>query len=148
MQLENPIDKEKITENPGLLQYPHHVGSPAFKPLNKSLARHRSMNSMQEQTEMQLRQLYKQMELLAKQASEIKSRVEISEKIYASEIGFVPVINQTYHLYEREEETFVLSMIAPDEWTRKIPFKSFVATVKLLADHTWMVMNQNMPMFS
>jgi Protein of unknown function (DUF2452) len=146
--MENPIDKEKITENPGLLQYPHHVGSPAFKPMNKSLARHRSLSSMQEQTEINLHQIYKQMELLAKQANEIKMRVEVSEKIYASEIGFIPVINQIYHLYEREEEMFVLSMIGPDEWTKKLPFRSFVATVRLLADHTWMVMNQSSPILS
>jgi hypothetical protein len=146
--MENPIDKDKITDQPGLIQYPHHVGSPAFKPMNKSLARSRSLNAMQEQTEINLIQIYKQMELLAKQASEIKSRVEISEKIYLSEIGFIPVINQTYHLYEREENVFVLSMIAPNEWTKKIPFRSFVATVKLLADHTWMVINQNLPILS
>jgi hypothetical protein len=28
----NPIDPDKITDAPGLIPYPHNIGSPAFKP--------------------------------------------------------------------------------------------------------------------
>ena len=32
----------------------------------------------------------------------------------------------------------LLAMVAPNEWGRRgIPYEKFVATVKLLADHTW-----------
>jgi hypothetical protein len=32
----------------------------------------------------------------------------------------------------------MLSLVSPKEWGPSMPFKKFVATVKLLADHTWM----------
>ena len=47
-----------------------------------------------------------------------------------------PRIRGRHRLYETDEG-HLLSMVGPKEWGKKIPFKSFVAAVKLLADHTW-----------
>jgi hypothetical protein len=47
-----------------------------------------------------------------------------------------------YHLYEKEDEKHFLSMVSPGEWGRSRSFKRFVATVKLLADHTWDVIKR------
>ena len=58
--------------------------------------------------------------------------------IYDAQISFIPVIGQTYFLYEKADASHLVSMISPIEWGRsKNPYKSFVATVRLLADHTW-----------
>ena len=93
---------------------------------------------MEEQTNMQLTQIRQQIELLAIQAKEIQKRKELSMIIYDAQISFVPVIGQTYYLYEKEDTSHLVSMISPKEWGRgKTPYKSFVAAVKLLADHTW-----------
>ncbi len=97
------------------------------------------MRAMDEQVDLQLLQIKEQIGLLAKQAEELQVRVEVSKAVYSSEMGFQPVIGSTYHLYAREENVFVLSMIGPNEWKRKVPFKFFVESVKLLADHTWVV---------
>jgi hypothetical protein len=50
-------------------------------------------------------------------------------------MGFKPEINHTYYLYKKDEESNVLSMIAPHEW-RSCPYE-FLNKVLLLADHTW-----------
>jgi hypothetical protein len=55
-------------------------------------------------------------------------------------MGFQPVIGHIYYLYERAEEKWVLSMVAPENWGKKIPFQKFVSKVKLLADHTWEIL--------
>jgi hypothetical protein len=34
----------------------------------------------------------------------------------------------------------VLSMLSPADWGKKIPFEKFVASVKLLGDRTWEVL--------
>jgi hypothetical protein len=93
---------------------------------------------MEEQTNMQLDQIRKQIELLAIQAQEIQMRKELSMIIYNAKLSFVPVIGQHYYLYERKDGTHLLSLISPKEYGGGAgPYKSFVAKVKLLADHTW-----------
>ena len=132
----NPIDKDKIAENPGLLPYAHSVGGAVIKPIDRGRAKGLAVTAMYDQTDRQLDQIREQVELLAKQAKEIHKRVEISEKIYQAEMNFVPLINHTYHLYERSKGGHVLSMVGPDEWGSRSPY-IFEATVTLLSDHTW-----------
>ncbi len=134
----NPIDKDKVAENPHLLPYAHTVGGAVIKPIDKGRVKGLAVSAMYEQTEAQLDQIREQIELLAKQAKAIKDRVKISETIYQAEIGFKPLISHTYHLYKKKDEKHVLSMIGPKEWGKNPPFE-FVATVKLLSDHTWEV---------
>ena len=135
----NPIDKDKVAENPHLLPYAHTVGGAVIRPIDKGRMKGLAVEAMYEQTNSQLDQIREQVELLAQQAQAIHDRVKISEQIYLADLNFKPLIGQTYHLYKKiknEEETFVLSMIGPDEWGKSRPYE-FVATAKLLADHTW-----------
>ncbi len=138
---ENPIDPEKVADNPHLLPYGHHVGSASIKPVDKSKVKGKAVAAMQEQTGQQLGQIKKQMQTLAQQASEIQKRVEISEKIYDADTSFEPQIGHTYYLYERKEGEYVLSMIGPDDWGKTMPFNQYLAAVQLLADHTWKVLD-------
>mgnify|MGYP001804354711 CR=1 FL=1 len=135
----NPIDADKITDKPGLIPYPHTVGSPAFAPTETGVIKSRSMKAMEEQSNIQLEQIKEQIALLASQAEKLKNRVEVSKAVYAAEMNFDPVVGSEYHLYARKEEAFVLSMVSPEEWGTKPPFKHFVASVRLLADRTWEV---------
>jgi len=132
----NPIDKDKIAENPHLLPYAHTVGGAVIKPIDKGRVKGLAVAAMYEQTEVQLDQIRKQVELLAQQAQAIHDRVRISEDIYQAEVGFKPLISHTYHLYKKSDGTNVLSMVAPGEWGKNPPFE-FTATVRLLSDHTW-----------
>lgn len=138
---ENPIDPENVAENPHLLPYGHHVGSPSIKPVDKSKVKGKAVAAMQEQTGQQLGQIKKQMQTLAQQANEIQKRVEISQKIYEADTSFEPQIGHTYYLYERREGKYVLSMIGPDDWGKTMPFNQYLAAVELLADHTWKVLD-------
>lgn len=134
---QNPIDKDKITETPSTLPYAHHVGSPVIKPMDKGKTKGKALAAMEQQTHMQMEQIKEQIELLATQAKAIQDRIEISEKIYLADMGFEPLISHVYYLYERNNGTWVLSMVAPQEWGRSKPFSHFVSAVRLLADHTW-----------
>jgi len=136
----NPIDKDKTTESPSTLPYPHHIGSIVVKPEDVGKIKGRAYAAMIEQSNRQLFQIQKQAELLAKQASEIKKRIEVSEKIYTAKISFEPFVGHTYHLYEYNSEMHLM-MIAPDEWGKsKKETLKFVASAKLLSDYTWEVM--------
>lgn len=138
--------KEKTTEHPGSLPYPHHAGSAIVRPEDLGKINGRAIAAMQSQTEMQMSQIYKQMQLLADQAKAIQARVEYSERIYQAQTSFEPLINHHYFLYQKEDGSDFLSMIAPEEWGRKKKYALFLAEVKLLADHTWEIVqetNQN-----
>ena len=137
----NPIDPDKIAENPHLLPYAHTVGGAVIKPIDKGKVKGLAVTAMYEQTEMQLDQIREQINLLAEQANKIKERVEISESIYQADMGFKPLIGKTYHLYQRDNGKFVVSMVGPDDWGKKKTLE-FKATVKLLADHTWDILEQ------
>lgn len=133
----NPIDKDKITENPHNLPYAHTLGSPVIKPVDEGKVKGKAMAAMYEQTQNQMDQLREQMQLIADQAQKLHDRVKISEKIYEAKMGFDPLVGHVYFLYVRKNEEYLLSMVSPEEWGKSLPFKSFEGRVKLLADHTW-----------
>lgn len=136
-EFQNPIDPDKVAENPGLLPYAHTVGGAVVKPTGEGVIRSKSLAAMEEQTDRQLDQIREQIELLAAQAQKIQERKELSLSIYEAKIGFKPEINHIYHLYQRKDGGYVLSMIGPDEWGRKPKYNEFLKSVRLMADHTW-----------
>lgn len=120
-----------------VLPYSASVSGAVVKPNEAGIIRHQALSAMEEQTNMQLTQIRQQIELLAVQAKEIQKRKELSMLIYEAQIGFVPVIGQTYFLYEKGDGTCLLSLVGPKEWGRSKPYKNFISAVYLLADHTW-----------
>jgi len=120
-----------------VLPYSASVSGALVRPNEEGVIRHQALKAMEEQTNMQLTQIRQQIELLAIQAKEIQQRKELSMIIYDAKLSFNPVIGQTYYLYQKEDGSHLVSMVSPKEWGAKIPFKAFVAAVKLLADHTW-----------
>lgn len=133
---ENPIDPDKITENPHNLPYAHTVGGAVVRPEDKGKIKGRALSAMEQQTDRQLGQIHEQIKLLAEQAKQIQRRKELSEQVYRAEIGFEPLVGHLYHLYEKTDGSWLLSMLSPQEWGSKCPHQ-FVESLRLLADHTW-----------
>lgn len=140
---ENPIDKDKTTDKPGLIPFAHHVGSAVIRPIDMGKVKSRALLAMEQQTHLQMKQIYEQIEKLAEQANKIKERVEISHEIYGCEMGFEPLIGHVYHLYEKEDGIKTLSMIGPKEWGKLFPFKAHLASVNMLGDHTWEILGND-----
>ncbi|MEM7103777.1 MAG: DUF2452 domain-containing protein [Bacteroidota bacterium] len=138
---ENPIDKDKVAENPGFLPYAHSVGGAVVKPEDKGKIKGRAMKAMEQQTNIQLTQIQEQIQLLAKQARQIQERVEVSIKIYQAVMGFEPVIDKIYHLYEKKDGSWIMSLLSPEEWGRSFPYEKHISSAKLLADHTWKLLD-------
>ena len=138
----NPIDPDKITENPHSLEYAHHAGSALIKPEDQGKIKGRALSAMEYQTDMQLNQIYEQMQLLAEQAKKLADRKKISELIYTAEMRFEPLINHTYYLYKKENGIHLLSLVAPGQWGKSGKSLIYLATIKLLADHTWEVIDR------
>lgn len=131
--------KDRTTDLPSILEYAHSIGGFSVVPSDQGVMKGQAMSAMKEQTEMQMDQIYEQMKLLASQAQKIKRRADLSYEIYKANMGFKPLIGQIYFLYTKDSKK-TLSLIGPDEWGKSLPFDKFLAKVKLLADHTWEIL--------
>jgi Protein of unknown function (DUF2452) len=129
---------EQYHKQLSVLPYSASVAGAVIKANEEGIIKHKALTAMEEQTNMQLQQIRKQIELLALQAQEIQKRKELSLMIYSAKLSFKPNIGQVYYLYEKNDGSHTLSLVSPKEWGSAGPFKKFVAGVKLLADHTWM----------
>ncbi len=138
----NPIDKDKIAEDPHLLPYAHTLGSAIIKPIDKGRTKGVAMTAMYEQTSNQLHQIKDQVEKLLSQAQDIHDRIDVSEKVYLADCSFKPVMGQIYHLYEKSDGSWILSMVSQEEWGSNPPY-FFLATARLLHDHTWEIIDVN-----
>ena len=134
------VNEEIYHRQLSVLPFAASVSGALVRPNEEGVIRHKALSAMEEQTNMQLTQIRQQIELLAIQAKEIHKRKELSMLIYDARLSFDPVIGQTYYLYQKEDGSHLVSMVSPKEWGAKIPFKAFVAAVRLLADHTWQEM--------
>lgn len=135
--------KDRTTDLPALLQYAHSIGGFSVVPTEQGVIKGQAMQAMKEQTEMHMGQIYEQMQLLAEQANKLKKRAEISFEIYEANIGFKPIIGQTYYLYQKGDKK-LLSIVSPAEWGKTLPFDKFLAKVHLLADHTWDIIEDHL----
>lgn len=120
-----------------VLPYSASVAGAVIKANEEGIIKHKALTAMEEQTNMQLEQIRKQIELLALQAHEIQKRKELSMMIYNARLSFKPNIGQVYYLYEKNDGNFMLSLVSPKEWGKNGPYKNFIVAVQLLADHTW-----------
>jgi hypothetical protein len=120
-----------------VLPYASSVAGVAIRPTKEGVIKHKALSAMEDQTNMQLDQIRQQIELLARQAQEIRKRKELSMMIYEAKLNFKPQIGHIYHLYEKHDGQHILSLVSPQEWGGSGPFRQFVSSVRLLADHTW-----------
>ncbi|PIP93335.1 MAG: hypothetical protein COW00_20195 [Bdellovibrio sp. CG12_big_fil_rev_8_21_14_0_65_39_13] len=136
------VMKTKTVDLPGLLEYAHSVGGFAITPSKEGDIKSKAMEAMKEQTQDQLSMLFDQMKLLAKQAQEIKDRVDVSQMIYLAEMKFEPVLGKNYYLYKKDSGGNIISIIGPHEWGKNSSFDKCIAKVCLLHDHTWKILEK------
>lgn len=129
-----------VSDDPGQLSYAHSRSGALVNPIDRGKIKGQAVEAMYQQTDQQLDQIAEQIQTLAQQYDKIKTRIELSERVYLAEISFTPKIGQTYYLYEKKSGGDVLSMISPDDWgVSGHPYREFLGAMHLLADHTWEV---------
>ena len=144
---EQPIGEQPVNPQTDLilpktseLTYGYDRGGAIVRPDDEGKHKGLAVRAMEEQTQMHMDQIYEQMRLLAEQAQNIQRRKELSERIYHATMRFEPLIGRTYFLYSKEGKD-ILSLIAPHEWGRSKGYDAYQAKLRLLADHTWEVLD-------
>ncbi|MFN9983278.1 MAG: DUF2452 domain-containing protein, partial [bacterium] len=99
-----------------VLPYAASVSGAVIRPTEEGMIKHKALTAMEEQTNMQLDQIRQQIELLALQAQEIQKRKELSLMIYEAKLTFKPNIGQVYYLYQKNDDSYLVSLVSPKEW--------------------------------
>ena len=137
--------KTQTSENPGLVEYGTDRGAVSFEPTKKGAIKSRAFKIMDEQIDMQMKNIMEQIQVLAKQVENLKARKKVSEIIYQANMSFEPLSGRDYYLYQTQEGSS-LSMLSPKEFGEKKLKKQnweFIAHVRLLADATWEIVEKS-----
>ena len=107
------------------LTYGSNVGAPAIKledvtgwKKTQALVANKQFKSKYEE----LRQEFKR----------LVDEVSWNEFVYSSKYNFIPVMGETYYLYEKKDGGVFLSLIKPNEWPMK-----FIGATKLESTQKW-----------
>ena len=69
---------------------------------------------------------------LKEKFEELIDEVKWNEFVYSAKYNFLPVMGETYYLYERADGSPFLSLIAPNEWPMK-----FIGATRLESNNKW-----------
>ena len=123
--------RDKAATNPGLLPYPHHVGSAAIKPENTSSFVNRGVSKVNHEFKDRFEKLKREWDNLIEE-------FEWNKIIYESDLRFEPVVGEIYHLYLNDCKKFI-SLIGPSEWKME-----YLGTFKLNSDLKWEKINSGL----
>ena len=123
MSTQSHIDKVNLT--PNLMEYPHHVGAPKIVPTDLTPFK-------QNGTDKANKIFNRKYEELIKEVKTLQESFVITQEVYDSSYKFEPIIGEIYHLYEESDGGRTLSLIKPNEWSKK-----HLYSVVLNSDQTW-----------
>ena len=52
-------------------------------------------------------------------------------------VEFNPVSGETYYLYEREDKSFFISLVAPEYWSTRSPVLTFISDLEFTQSGGW-----------
>ncbi len=73
---------------------------------------------------------------LKEEFRKLVDEVNWNELVYSSTYSFIPVMNEIYHLYMRDDDSTFLSLISPDQWNKK-----YIGSFKLDSTQKWIKVN-------
>lgn len=74
----------------------------------------------------------KKYEEIKDEFKKLVDEVSWNEFVYSATYNFIPVIGETYYLYEKKDGNVFLSLIAPSEWNMK-----FLGSTQLESNNKW-----------
>lgn len=74
----------------------------------------------------------KKYEEIREEFKKLVDEVSWNEFVYSANYSFLPIVGETYYLYEKPDKSIFLSLIAPSEWNMK-----FIGATKLESTNKW-----------
>jgi hypothetical protein len=131
--------------NRNISPYPTEAGGAKFDLVPVTKQKDIMLNVARLHAQQEYDRIMQLVEVLQKQAADIKRRLEITDAVHAAEYQFQLAHGHTYWLlYDTRKQVTRLSHTGPDEWcTGKPEEYEYITKVKWLGDHTWMEVNDD-----
>jgi hypothetical protein len=130
--------------NRNVTPYPTEAGGVKFDLVPVEKQKDIMLNVGRMHAEQEYNRIIELVQVLEKQARQIKRRLEITDAVHAAEYQFQTYHGQTYWLvFEKEKKKMILAKTGPNGWSSGAPESyEYIAAVKWLGDHTWIEVNE------
>jgi hypothetical protein len=125
--------------NRNVTPYPTEAGGPKFDLVPVTKQKDIMLNNARHFAQQEYNRIMELVNVLQKQADEIKQRLEVTDAIHAAEYQFQLSIGQCYWLvWDTRKQKTLLVHLGPTEWsTGKPDDYEYINQVKFMGDHTW-----------
>jgi hypothetical protein len=125
--------------NKNVTPYPTEVGGPKFDLIPVTQRKDLMVNVARMHAQQEYDRIMELVNVLNKQAQDIKRRLDITDMVHAAEYQFQPAHGQTYWLcFDSKINNTRLCMQGPTDWTTGKPEQyEYITQVKWLGDYTW-----------
>lgn len=130
--------------NRNVTPYPTEAGGPKFDLVPVTKQKDIMLNNARHFAQQEYNRIMELVNVLQKQADEIKQRLSVTDAVHAAEYQFQLSIGQCYWLvWDTRKQKTLLVHLGPTEWsTGKPDDYEYVTQVKFMGDHTWIEINQ------
>ena len=130
--------------NRNVTPYATEAGSVKFEMVPVTKQKDLMINHARMFAQQEYDRIMELVEVLEKQAQQIKRRLEITDSVHAAVYQFQPVMGNVYWLvWEKRKQQTLLTQHGPDDWSSSAPDDyEYMAQVKYMGDHTWLELNE------
>lgn len=131
--------------NRNVSPYPTDVGGPAFDLIPVQKQKDVMINVARLHAQQEYNRIVELVEVLQKQAAQIKRRLDITDLVHAAEYKFQIAHGNIYWLVkDTTQNKTLLSQLGPDDWSVGKPdYYEYLARVKWMGDYSWIEVDVN-----
>jgi hypothetical protein len=130
--------------NRNVTPYATEAGGPKFDLIPVTKQKDIMINHARMYAQQEYNRIMELVEVLQKQADDIKRRLDVTDAVHAAEYQFQIVMGQCYWLvWDKRKEKTLLVHNGPNDWSTGIP-EDYVYQIKVkyMGDHTWLEVDE------
>jgi len=126
--------------NRNVSEYPTEAGGPKFDLVPVTKQKDIMINHARLYAQQEYDRIMQLVNVLQKQAEDIKRRLDVTDMVYAAEYQFQIVMGHCYWLvFDTRKQKMILTSHGPNDWNTGKPVDyDYITQVKYMGDHTWM----------
>jgi hypothetical protein len=131
--------------NRNVSEYPTEAGGPKFDLIPVTKQKDIMINHARLYAQQEYDRIMELVNVLQKQALDIKRRLDVTDAVHAAEYQFQIVMGNCYWIvWDKRKEKTLLVLNGPNDWSTGIPESyEYVTQVKYMGDHTWMEIKED-----
>ena len=126
--------------NKNISEYPTEAGGVNFDLIPVTKQKDLMINHARMYAQQEYDRIMELVNVLQKQAEQIKRRLAVTDAVHAAEYQFQVVMGNIYWLvWENQKSKTLLVLTGPNGWSSSAPNSyDYIAAVKYMGDHTWL----------